>query len=147
MDGRTSAQIVADVVAALQASASITGTVPSAKIVHSRVPPIGDGVLPYIIVFAHRETEDWIGYHQYPIMRVLTEVAVQLYVTAATDAALETALDLLDTVKQVLYTATVFQTDAEKVDTCDTLRDLAGDGQRRTAVGQLLFRVRHQRAY
>lgn len=148
MDGRTSAQVVADVLAALQGAAAITGTVPSSRIVHSRIAPLPESALPSILVFSHRESENWSGLTAAaPILSVATEVAVQLYVTAATDAGLEAAMDLADAIKATILTDSALETNYERTETVDTQRFLNGDSTRRLGMVQLLWRVRHTRMW
>ena len=102
MDGMTSAEIRQAVRAALVASTDITDVVPAARIFDGRGLPVPDDKLPAILVYIHSESGQSIGYTQAPTMETRTDVAVEVYCTATSDSAIETAMDFADTVLDVL---------------------------------------------
>jgi hypothetical protein len=122
MQGLTSAQIVALAINALQASADITGTVPAGSIVHSRTAPINEAQLPMINVYCHAERGNSTGYCQAPIVRFTTDVAIEYYAIASTDAALEAALSFGDTILSVLFASTTILRSFEALETITTGR-------------------------
>lgn len=147
ISGRTSAQIVADVLAVLQASAEITAVVPLAQIVHSRTAPQPDDKIPALILYCHAERENSTGYCQQPMASVVTDLAVEYYATAANDAALEVALDFTDTVKDVLYADQSFLRSFESLETTTLQRQTGSDGAKRIGVGRLLIGIKHTRMW
>lgn len=146
MQGQTGAQIRQAFVAAMQAAASITGTVPAARIYDGRMLAIQDDTeIPCIRVYVHQDNFDWSGDSQTPYFSGQVDLVVELYVTALTDAALETSLDFADTITNVCF-SDVTLTRAQIARTTQS-RTLGTQGDRRLGLAKSIWTIQVERLY
>lgn len=153
MTGATVQQIRDAVRAVLVASSDVTSVVPAERIVIGQAVPVDIDLstTSAILLDAPREREDWVGEGpSSPHTRVETDVAIDVYVAGADDAAVQSALDLIDTVKQVLLQDATWRTANSRrlmVRRVETLRILGGGGESALGRAGLILTLSHFREY
>lgn len=93
MIGKTTADVRADVLAALAASSAVLALVPVERHYDGRIEAVGAAQMPALAVYVTSETEDWIGSQFSPMVRVQSEVTVVYYVTGTSSSGLASAVD------------------------------------------------------
>lgn len=153
MDGLTTAAIRDAVVSRLQASSAVTAVVDSANIFESRTLPLPESsAVAAIVVYIHSERMDWagsgaLGLMDLPTVTVSSEVAIECYLSGATDQALEEALDLDGTVITALLADKTFTRMFDQITSVSTDRATDAKGNRRFGVSRITLSLRHRRAW
>ena len=143
MASRTRKQYRDDAVARLLAYPAIATAV-GTRVFSGRTVPLGEALIPALCVYTSTEDSAYRGPGTHnPVFERRLEIGVNAYVTAATDALLEDASDISDTIQRALIADPDWIVLSERVESVNVSIVNDSDADRRRCVVRVVFTIRY----
>lgn len=153
IQGLTNDAIRGQVLTLLRESAEVTGRVPAAAILESRIPPLTEALADAcIIVYIHSDSYDFAGTggagsYDFPSFLVATELAIELFVRASDDSSVEGLLDIEQSILSCLLENPDWVKNWYRVAAIRSQRETDARGSKRAGMVRLILTLVHSRAW